>query len=43
MGKGWPKWLAGVLISAFANCLAGHVVDCLFQRVGLRCPRDNTA
>jgi hypothetical protein len=43
MGKGSLKWLGGIAASAFVNCLAGHVVDCLFQRVGLTCPRDGMA
>ena len=43
MGKKWSLWLGGVMISAFANCLAGHLVDCLFERIGLSCPRDGTA
>jgi hypothetical protein len=43
MGKGWAKWLGGIIVAAFANCLANHVVDCVFERVGLSCPRGDTA
>jgi hypothetical protein len=43
MGKKWPQFLGGILISAFANCLAGHLVDCLFERIGLPCPRGGAA
>jgi len=32
------KWAVGVLAAAFANCLADHVVSCLFERAGLNCP-----
>lgn len=39
MAKG-PKWIAGIVLTAFVNCLAGHVVACLFARIGLPCPRD---
>jgi hypothetical protein len=43
MGKSWLKLLGGVVLSAVANCVVGHVVDCMFQRAGLPCPRDGTA
>jgi hypothetical protein len=43
MGKGWIKWLGGIAVSAFANCIAGHIVGCLFERIGLPCPRGGTA
>lgn len=43
MAKGWIKLLGGALVSAVFNCFAGHVVDCVFQRIGLACPRDGTA
>jgi hypothetical protein len=40
MGKGWIKWVGGLAISALANCLAGHLIGCVFERVGLSCPRN---
>jgi hypothetical protein len=43
MGKGWVKWIGGVVAAAFANCLANHVVDCVFERIGLSCPRGGSA
>ena len=43
MRKGWVKWLGGIAVTAFANCLADHVVGCLFERVGMTCPRDGMA
>jgi hypothetical protein len=43
MGKKWPMWLGGIFATALANCFAGHVVDCLFERLGLSCPRGDTA
>lgn len=43
MGKGWIKWAGGILLGAFANCLADHVVSCAFERVGLTCPRGSAA
>lgn len=36
--KGW-KWLGGILAVAVANCVADHLVICIFERVGLSCPR----
>jgi hypothetical protein len=43
MPRGLFKWLAGIAVTAFANCVAGHVVDCMFEAVGLSCPRRGTA
>jgi len=43
MGKGWVKWLGTIIVTAIANCVAGHVVDCVFERVGLPCPRGGSA
>jgi len=43
MGKGFIKWVGGIFVAAIANCVAGHLVDCMFERVGLPCPRPGTA
>jgi hypothetical protein len=43
MSKNWLKWLGGIAVTAFANCIAGHIVGCLFERAGLPCPRDGMA
>jgi hypothetical protein len=37
------KWAAGVFAVAFVNCLADHVVSCLFEKAGLNCPRKGSA
>jgi hypothetical protein len=36
-----PHWVAVILVTALANCLANHIIGCAFQAVGLPCPRQN--
>jgi hypothetical protein len=43
MGKRWARWAGGIAVTALANCLAGHIVGCMFERIGLSCPRHGTA
>jgi hypothetical protein len=37
----WKNIFVTAFVAALANCVANHVVDCLFQKVGLPCPRDS--
>jgi hypothetical protein len=34
------KLIITAFVGAFANCFAGHVVDCMFERLNLGCPRN---
>lgn len=34
------KLIVTTVVGAFANCIAGHVVDCVFERLNLGCPRN---
>jgi hypothetical protein len=36
----WARMFGAAFVAACVNCFANHVVDCLFQKIGLPCPRD---
>ncbi len=37
MGK-FAGWFGGIFLGAIANCIAGHMVNCVFRAVGIDCP-----